>query len=107
MNRREPIEKEQASKHGVIKITDQMKCSGMAPSWMHDQSAHGKGKPVPSGEKVAIKGVLPPTSLRAELRRMIPMDVAQPARSVFNIGSTRQNAFMSPSMGVKFMPVNN
>lgn len=35
-SRREPIDKEQMSKNGVFKITDQRRISGLSPVWMHD-----------------------------------------------------------------------
>lgn len=91
------------SKNGVLKITDQRKISGLSPVWMHDQSAHGPGKPAPSGEKVEFKGVPASYIFRKENSRLLLVDANQPDNSVFNIGTTRHNQFMPD--GVKYNPI--
>lgn len=73
-SRREPIDKEQMSKNGVLKITDQRRISGLSPVWMHDQSAHGLGKPAASGQKVAFKGVPASYIFRKENSRLLLVD---------------------------------
>lgn len=103
MCRREPLEKEHMSKNGVIKVNDQAKISGLSPVWMHDQSAHGAGKPKPMGEKLKLKGGPGSFIFRNENSRLHLLEVDQPPKSIFNIGTTRHNKFMPD--GVQFLPV--